>query len=93
MLPIFFHKPEIHCSIEAYGVNCSFLFHFFVVCMVRMEKREDLVVGVVEVERWEKKKGHDCSPEDLRWVRALPLPFPSFFILLLRDAFYSIPTF
>jgi len=51
------------------------------------------VVWVVGVERWEKKKGNDCSPEDLRWVRALPLPFPSFFILLLRDAFYSIPTF
>lgn len=29
MLPIFFHKPEIHCSIETYGVNCSFLFLFF----------------------------------------------------------------
>ena len=61
--------------------------------MVRVQKREDLVVGVVGVERWEKKKGNDCSPEDLRWVRALPLPFPSFFILLLRDAFYSITTF
>ena len=29
MLPIFFHKPEIHCSIETYGVNCSFLFLIF----------------------------------------------------------------
>ena len=39
MLPIFFHKPEIHCSIETYGVNCSFLFYFF--CRLRGEGGEE----------------------------------------------------
>lgn len=43
MLPIFFQKPEIHCSIETYGVN---LYFFVDVLRVGVGKKEDLVVAV-----------------------------------------------
>lgn len=73
----YFHKPEIHCSIEAYGVNCSFLFHFFVVCM--SEDGEEGGSGGGGCGGGEMgRKGMTVPQNILRWVRALPLPFPSF---------------
>lgn len=67
MLPIFFHIPEIQCSMENYGVNLSF-FHFVVVVavwMVGIEKREDLVVRV-EGGGGRRRRGNDCFQKDLQ---------------------------
>ena len=67
MLPIFFHIPEIHCSMETYGVTLSF-FHIVVVVavwMVGIEKREDLVVRVEGGGGRRKRRGNDCFQKDL----------------------------
>lgn len=55
MLPIFFHKPEIHCSIETYGVKLAF-FHFQYCHCLDGGGREKKGSGGGSG-GWEKKKG------------------------------------
>lgn len=72
MLTVFFHKSEIHCSIETYGVKLSFFVSFFLLSllsfffwMMGAEKIEDLESEIREW-RWEEEKGDGVFSKRLK---------------------------
>lgn len=73
MLPIFFHKSEICCSIETYVVKLSFFGRW----------------GLRGEEIWSGARGQDvgegdCFQKDLRWIRVFSFPFPFLFHFAIK---------